>query len=77
MRLIRASEIGAYIYCRRAWWYRRQGIQPPLKEHLLTGTELHIRHGRTVHSLIQLRRWAYRLLTVAALLWVIYLLMSN
>lgn len=48
MRIIRASEIGSYLYCQRSWWYRITGVQPENKQELQAGTEIHYQHGRTV-----------------------------
>jgi hypothetical protein len=63
---IRASEIGAYLFCRRAWWYRRTGVKPQNQAELVAGTRLHTRHGRTVFS-AGLYRWAGYAVLLAAL----------
>lgn len=48
MPIIRASEIGSYLYCRRAWHYRKRGVEPENQAELAAGTQLHQRHGRKV-----------------------------
>jgi CRISPR/Cas system-associated exonuclease Cas4 (RecB family) len=51
-RVIRASEVGEYGYCARAWWYRHVArIEPADREtlrRLEAGTRAHRRHGRSV-----------------------------
>ena len=47
--IIRASEMGEYIYCGRAWWLRRvAGLEPAGHARREYGTVLHHRHGRAV-----------------------------
>ncbi|HEY0070813.1 MAG TPA: hypothetical protein VGE04_12680 [Chloroflexia bacterium] len=49
---IRASELGEYSYCSRAWWYRHVlKIAPPAagsSERLARGVQAHRQHGRQV-----------------------------
>lgn len=59
-RLIRASEIGEYVYCRRAWWLHRSvGLEPAGRERRAQGAALHTQHGRRV--------WGAQLLLLGAL----------
>ncbi|MBC8078128.1 MAG: hypothetical protein H7Y32_18770 [Chloroflexales bacterium] len=49
MQIIRASEVGEYVYCARAWWLRRvAGLEPAGRARREHGTALHARHGRAV-----------------------------
>ena len=73
MRTIRASEIGSYLYCRRAWWYQRQGIESQNQSEMAIGSEIHRRHGRTVLANSCLRAAAYLLLLIGLVMITIYL----
>jgi len=70
--VIRASEIGNYLYCRRAWWYRKQGFKSENQAELASGTELHRRHGRQVIASGLTRTVAIVLLLAALILLVAY-----
>jgi CRISPR/Cas system-associated exonuclease Cas4 (RecB family) len=49
LQIIRASEVGEYVYCARAWWLRRvAGLEPAGHARREHGTALHRRHGRAV-----------------------------
>lgn len=66
--VIRASELGEYEYCARAWWLGRVlGYRPGNLEELAAGEAAHLRHGQTVVSSQRLQRWAYVLLGLAML----------
>lgn len=73
MPVIRASDIGNYLYCRRAWWYRKQGVLSENKAELAAGTDLHRRHGRKVLAAGLLRGAAMFLLLIAFVLLTVYL----
>ena len=71
MPVIRASEIGNYVFCRRAWWYRKQGVEAENQAEMAAGTELHREHGRAV-----LAAGVFRTLGLALLLLALALLAS-
>ena len=68
MRTIRASEVSAYQYCQRAWWYQRNGLAPENQMEMAQGVELHARHGRKVMAASCLRIAAYAVMLLAVLL---------
>jgi len=72
MRTIRASEIGTFLYCQRAWRLRLEGYEPENQAELASGTELHFRHGRTVILSGCFRTLAYTLFLVALALLAFY-----
>jgi hypothetical protein len=72
IKIIRASEIGAYLYCKRAWWYQRQGIQAQNTADLASGAALHQRHERDVITSGCIRALAYALLLAAFALITVY-----
>ncbi len=60
--VIRASEIGEYVYCARAWWLRRvQGVESH-------NQAAHQRHGQSVAAYQTQRRLALLLAVLALLL---------
>jgi len=69
MRTIRASELGTYLFCARAWGYARQGHASANEDLMQAGTEYHQQHGKDVLSatLLRLAGWALILLALTAL----------
>ena len=64
--IIRASEIGMYAYCARAWWLGRVlGYRPHNVEEMAAGAEEHASHGQQVVSYHRWRGLAYLLLALA------------
>lgn len=56
-KLIRASEVGEYVYCARAWRLRREGVERTRgHEARAAGTAWHLEHGRGVTAARQLRK---------------------
>jgi CRISPR/Cas system-associated exonuclease Cas4 (RecB family) len=70
-RIVRASEIGEYVFCRRAWWLRAvQGFDSTHRREMEAGTLSHVQHGRVVNAAAMIRLVAVLvfLLAVFALL---------
>ena len=72
MPIIRSSDIGTYLYCNRAWWYKKQGVESANQAELASGTELHTKHGRQVLASSISRTIGLILLMVALVLLVAY-----
>lgn len=67
--VIRASELGEYVYCARSWWLRRvQGVASHNTAALASGQQAHDRHGRAVAAVQTQRRLALLLAALAGLL---------
>lgn len=59
--VIRASEIGEYVHCNRAWWLGRvQGVENANRARMESGTAQHRAHGQRV--------WRARMMQTAALM---------
>jgi CRISPR/Cas system-associated exonuclease Cas4 (RecB family) len=70
VRLIRASEIGEYEYCSRAWWYKHVAKVAPggdASGRLELGRQAHRRHGQAVAMSARLRAIGVGLLLCGAL----------
>jgi hypothetical protein len=74
-RVIRASEIGEYIYCHRAWWLRHlRGHRSANVREMAEGSSVHAGHGRTVWLGRALQAAAILLLALAAIFFFVSLL---
>ena len=67
-RIIRASEIGQYVYCAYAWWLGSvRGIRSSHRREMAVGKVAHWRHGRQARAAALLTRLAWALLALALL----------
>ena len=67
-RIIRASEVGLYAYCARAWWLGRvEGYRPVNQTALEAGKSAHEAHGQAIVGYHRLRQAAYAVLGLALL----------
>ena len=79
-QIIRASEIGEYVFCRRAWWLHHvQGWESANRAQMDAGMARHVQHGRTVQRADALTRAAIILGVIAlffALMFVLAMILS-
>lgn len=45
---ISASELAEYVYCHRAWWWRRSGVEVKETPQMRVGTERHEKYQAAV-----------------------------
>ena len=73
-KFIRASEVGEYVFCARAWKLRLDGHAPDTGHGArVAGEEWHRLHGRQVHRARLLKRLAvgFSLLALVVLLLIV------
>ena len=76
--IIRASEIGQYVYCAHAWWLgRSQRLSPANVEELALGRGFHAGHGRVVARVMYLRRSVVILAGLAVLCLILAVLLEG
>lgn len=76
-RVIRASELGQYRYCARAWWLGQVlGYRSTNVEAMQRGSEQHRAHGRSVVRYHRLRWLALALLLFAGVTLVAWFLIG-
>jgi hypothetical protein len=68
-RIIRASEIGQYDFCAKAWWLGSiEGVSPSNIRQLQAGTAAHEEHGRQVKRASQLQVAAFVLVGLGVII---------
>lgn len=68
--VIRASEIGEYVHCHRAWWLGHvQGVENANRAWMDVGTQQHRAHGRRVWrgTMMQYAAWLLFAIAVGAM----------
>jgi hypothetical protein len=66
IRIIRASEIGQYAYCARAWWLGSiEELPSSHRREMAAGEAIHLRHGQGVRASLALVWLAYAVLLLA------------
>lgn len=74
--LVRASDIGLWAYCHRAWWLARVQQAPHQKPELLAhGIEMHAEHGARLAHAQWLQRAGLWLVVVAVIMAMLALLL--
>lgn len=68
-RTIRASELGTYLYCKRAWWYQNSGVESENQQEMAGGFAYHQKHGKQVFRAVlwRIAGWILLLAAIAIL----------
>jgi len=73
MRKVRASELGSFNYCQRAWWYQQQNMPTENQGAMDAGSQEHREHNRGV-KLAVFYKWlalAMLVLAIVLTLWIL------
>ncbi len=77
-RVIRASEIGQYDFCAKAWWLGSiEGVPPSNVRELQAGTTAHEQHGQQISRAGRLQQAAIGLLIIGVILFAIFLISNG
>jgi CRISPR/Cas system-associated exonuclease Cas4 (RecB family) len=75
LRVIRASEIGEYVFCHRAWWLHHiQGVESANRERMSAGVVHHQAHGHAVIRSSALQRAALAFFAFAVFVAILFAL---
>ncbi len=67
--MVRASDIGAWTFCRRAWWLANvRQVKPTNSAALAGGTQSHLAHGKLVERSFRFRRAGVAFILLSILL---------
>ena len=67
-RVIRASDIGLYVFCARAWRLKADGHESQNRAEMAAGTEAHRAHGAAVAGSQRLQHLSVILFALAIVL---------
>ncbi len=70
---ISASEVSAFLYCHRSWWYKLQGVESASQPVMDAGTQRHEELVREVHKVESGGQLATRLVIIGVVLMVLFL----
>jgi len=77
-RIIRASELGQYDFCAKAWWLGAvEGVPPDNAAELQAGTRWHAEHGRVVSRAGRVQQAAIVLVAIGVILLAIFLVTNG
>jgi CRISPR/Cas system-associated exonuclease Cas4 (RecB family) len=72
---ISASEIGEYLFCQRAWWYRLRGFVSTQRAAMETGTAVHEQIAQDVQTIAHGSRLARNVIVAGIILLVLVILL--
>ncbi len=76
-RTVRASEIGEYLFCERAWWYTRQGLKSRNQAELAGGIAFHEEHAGEARQIFFRQVTGYLLLAAAVVIFIVVLISGS